>query len=126
MMEMSTSQKTRWCHLPTTLALPRTFQRFRKSRRMRKILQKYFSRLADDLEVYSAHAKRKTIEVEDVELLMKRCVGHLKHVFPKYKLFFFYFEWCIFIKIFLTLDSLTLQIDWRCHSFTFLIRSDVI
>ncbi|TTL88680.1 Glucose-fructose oxidoreductase domain-containing protein 2 [Bagarius yarrelli] len=36
------------------------------------ILQKYFDRLADDLEVYSAHAKRKTIEVEDVELLMRR------------------------------------------------------
>ncbi|KAB5558757.1 hypothetical protein PHYPO_G00020930 [Pangasianodon hypophthalmus] len=36
------------------------------------ILQRYFDRLADDLEVYSAHAKRKTIEVEDVELLMRR------------------------------------------------------
>ncbi|XP_060796720.1 centromere protein T isoform X2 [Neoarius graeffei] len=36
------------------------------------ILKKYFDRLADDLEVYSAHAKRKTIEVEDVELLMRR------------------------------------------------------
>lgn len=35
-------------------------------------LKKYFDRLADDLEVYSAHAKRKTIEVEDVELLMRR------------------------------------------------------
>ncbi|XP_076880038.1 uncharacterized protein cenpt [Brachyhypopomus gauderio] len=37
-----------------------------------EILRKYFSRLADDLAVYSAHAKRKTIEVEDIELLMKR------------------------------------------------------
>lgn len=37
-------------------------------------LQRYFDRLAEDLEVYSAHAKRKTIEVEDVELLMRRCV----------------------------------------------------
>ncbi|KAM9460930.1 LOW QUALITY PROTEIN: uncharacterized protein cenpt [Clarias gariepinus] len=36
------------------------------------ILQRYFDRLAEDLEVYSAHAKRKTIEVEDVELLMRR------------------------------------------------------
>ncbi|KAF7703431.1 centromere protein T [Silurus meridionalis] len=36
------------------------------------ILQRYFDRLADDLEAYSAHAKRKTIEVEDVELLMRR------------------------------------------------------
>ncbi|XP_062869090.1 uncharacterized protein cenpt isoform X3 [Trichomycterus rosablanca] len=37
-----------------------------------EILQKYFDRLADDLEAYSAHARRKTIEVEDVELLMRR------------------------------------------------------
>ncbi|KAI4872979.1 hypothetical protein NFI96_023667 [Prochilodus magdalenae] len=37
-----------------------------------EILQKYFDRLSDDLEAYSAHAKRKTIEVEDVELLMRR------------------------------------------------------
>ncbi|KAF4082774.1 hypothetical protein AMELA_G00131440 [Ameiurus melas] len=36
------------------------------------ILQRYFDRLAEDLEAYSAHAKRKTIEVEDVELLMRR------------------------------------------------------
>ncbi|XP_060720602.1 centromere protein T [Tachysurus vachellii] len=36
------------------------------------ILKRYFDRMADDLEVYSAHAKRKTIEVEDVELLMRR------------------------------------------------------
>ncbi len=27
-------------------------------------LKKYFERLADDLEAYAAHAKRKTIEVE--------------------------------------------------------------
>ncbi|XP_049329641.1 neurofilament medium polypeptide isoform X2 [Astyanax mexicanus] len=36
------------------------------------ILQKYFERLAEDLEVFSAHARRRTIEVEDVELLMRR------------------------------------------------------
>lgn len=35
-------------------------------------LKKYFERLADDLEVYATHAKRKTIEVEDFELLMRR------------------------------------------------------
>lgn len=35
-------------------------------------LKKYFERLADDLEAYAAHAKRKTIEVEDFELLMRR------------------------------------------------------
>lgn len=37
-------------------------------------LQRYFDRLADDLEAYSTHAKRKTIEVEDVELLMRRYI----------------------------------------------------
>uniref|UniRef100_A0A672JXC2 Centromere protein T-like n=1 Tax=Sinocyclocheilus grahami TaxID=75366 RepID=A0A672JXC2_SINGR len=37
-----------------------------------EILKKYFERLADDLEAYSTHAKRKTIEVEDFELLMRR------------------------------------------------------
>ncbi|ROJ30620.1 Centromere protein T [Anabarilius grahami] len=37
-----------------------------------EILKKYFERLADDLEVYATHAKRKTIEVEDFELLMRR------------------------------------------------------
>uniref|UniRef100_A0A9J8ABY1 Centromere protein T n=1 Tax=Cyprinus carpio carpio TaxID=630221 RepID=A0A9J8ABY1_CYPCA len=37
-----------------------------------EILKKYFERLADDLEAYAAHAKRKTIEVEDFELLMRR------------------------------------------------------
>ncbi|XP_051960045.1 uncharacterized protein cenpt [Xyrauchen texanus] len=37
-----------------------------------EILRKYFDRLADDLEAYAAHAKRKTIEVEDFELLMRR------------------------------------------------------
>ncbi|XP_073727590.1 uncharacterized protein cenpt isoform X2 [Misgurnus anguillicaudatus] len=37
-----------------------------------EILKKYFDRLADDLEVYATHAKRKTIEIEDFELLMRR------------------------------------------------------
>ncbi|XP_058613112.1 myb-like protein X isoform X2 [Onychostoma macrolepis] len=37
-----------------------------------EILKKYFERLADDLEAYATHAKRKTIEVEDFELLMRR------------------------------------------------------
>ena len=35
-------------------------------------MAKYFDHLADDLEAYATHAKRKTIEVEDVELLMRR------------------------------------------------------
>lgn len=37
-------------------------------------MERYFDRLADDLETFAAHAKRKTIEVEDVELLMRRFV----------------------------------------------------
>ncbi|XP_039618308.1 centromere protein T-like [Polypterus senegalus] len=35
-------------------------------------VEKYFDRLADDLEAYVHHAKRKTVEREDLELLMKR------------------------------------------------------
>jgi histone H3/H4 len=36
-------------------------------------MELYFDRLADDM-MFAAHAKRKTIEVEDVELLMRRFV----------------------------------------------------
>ncbi|KAG9336984.1 hypothetical protein JZ751_030002 [Albula glossodonta] len=39
---------------------------------LKDIMDKYFDRLADDLEAYATHANRKTIEVEDVELLMRR------------------------------------------------------
>ncbi|XP_037319093.2 protein IWS1 homolog A [Pungitius pungitius] len=39
---------------------------------LNEIMDKYFDRLAEDLETYAAHAKRKTIEVEDAELLLKR------------------------------------------------------
>uniref|UniRef100_A0A4W5M590 CENP-T/Histone H4 histone fold domain-containing protein n=1 Tax=Hucho hucho TaxID=62062 RepID=A0A4W5M590_9TELE len=39
---------------------------------LKEIMERYFDRLADDLEMFAAHAKRKTIEVEDVELLMRR------------------------------------------------------
>eukprot|EP00063_Salmo_salar_P056405 XP_014031240.1 PREDICTED: retinitis pigmentosa 1-like 1 protein isoform X3 [Salmo salar] len=39
---------------------------------LKEIMELYFDRLADDLEMFAAHAKRKTIEVEDVELLMRR------------------------------------------------------
>lgn len=35
---------------------------------------KFLVRLAEDLETYAAHAKRKTIEVEDALLLLKRFV----------------------------------------------------
>ncbi|XP_030620995.1 centromere protein T [Chanos chanos] len=56
-----------------------TFKHFAKTKVARDvypvimdIVQKYFDRLADDLEAYAAHAKRNTIEIEDVELLMRR------------------------------------------------------
>ncbi|XP_039991447.1 uncharacterized protein cenpt isoform X2 [Xiphias gladius] len=39
---------------------------------LKEIMDKFFDRLADDLETYAGHAKRKTIEVEDAELLLKR------------------------------------------------------
>eukprot|EP00064_Thunnus_orientalis_P006365 superscaffoldBa00000660_g6382 len=39
---------------------------------LKDIMDKFFDRLADDLETYAVHAKRKTIEVEDVELLLRR------------------------------------------------------
>lgn len=35
-------------------------------------MDKFFQRLAEDLETYASHAKRKTILVEDAELLLKR------------------------------------------------------
>ncbi|KAI3364841.1 hypothetical protein L3Q82_001030 [Scortum barcoo] len=35
-------------------------------------MDKFFERLAEDLETYATHAKRKTIEVEDAELLLRR------------------------------------------------------
>ncbi|XP_022056124.2 centromere protein T isoform X1 [Acanthochromis polyacanthus] len=35
-------------------------------------MDKFFDRLVEDLETYAAHAKRKTIEVEDCILLLKR------------------------------------------------------
>nr|XP_046201865.1 centromere protein T-like [Oncorhynchus gorbuscha] len=38
---------------------------------LKEIMELYFDRLADDM-MFAAHAKRKTIEVEDVELLMRR------------------------------------------------------
>ncbi|KAK5607137.1 hypothetical protein CRENBAI_006414 [Crenichthys baileyi] len=39
---------------------------------LNEIMDKFFARLAEDLETYAAHAKRKTIEVEDVKLLLRR------------------------------------------------------
>ncbi|XP_054455032.1 centromere protein T isoform X3 [Anoplopoma fimbria] len=39
---------------------------------LKEIMDKYFDRLAEDLETYAGHAKRTTIEIEDAELLLKR------------------------------------------------------
>ncbi|XP_027140713.1 FK506-binding protein 5 isoform X2 [Larimichthys crocea] len=39
---------------------------------LKETMDKFFERLAGDLEAYAHHAKRKTIEVEDAELLLKR------------------------------------------------------
>ncbi|XP_034426142.1 centromere protein T [Hippoglossus hippoglossus] len=46
-----------------------------------EVMDKFFERLADDLETYAGHAKRKTIEVEDVVLLLKR-QGHVNDKVP--------------------------------------------
>nr|XP_046232850.1 centromere protein T isoform X2 [Scatophagus argus] len=39
---------------------------------LKETMDKFFERLAEDLETYAVHAKRKTIEFEDAELLLKR------------------------------------------------------
>ncbi|KAM4524142.1 uncharacterized protein cenpt [Odontesthes bonariensis] len=39
---------------------------------LNEIMDKFFDRLVEDLETYASHAKRKTIEVEDAKLLLKR------------------------------------------------------
>ncbi|XP_052022851.1 centromere protein T isoform X2 [Apodemus sylvaticus] len=40
--------------------------------RVEKCLDKYFQHLCDDLEVFAAHAGRKTVTPKDLELLMRR------------------------------------------------------
>ncbi|EGW10112.1 Centromere protein T [Cricetulus griseus] len=37
-----------------------------------KCLDKYFQHLCNDLEAFSAHAGRKTVKLEDMELLLRR------------------------------------------------------
>ncbi|XP_067345259.1 centromere protein T isoform X2 [Channa argus] len=39
---------------------------------LKEIMDKFFERLAEDLETYAHHAKRSTIEIEDTVLLLKR------------------------------------------------------
>uniref|UniRef100_A0A3P9L5E3 CENP-T/Histone H4 histone fold domain-containing protein n=1 Tax=Oryzias latipes TaxID=8090 RepID=A0A3P9L5E3_ORYLA len=39
---------------------------------LNEIMNKFFDRMAQDLETYAAHAKRKTIDVEDAILLLRR------------------------------------------------------
>ncbi|KAM8877449.1 uncharacterized protein cenpt [Synchiropus picturatus] len=46
-----------------------------------EIMEQFFDRLMQDVETYAAHAKRKTIEVEDVVLLLKR-QGHVNDKVP--------------------------------------------
>ncbi|XP_056153752.1 centromere protein T-like [Lampris incognitus] len=48
---------------------------------LQKIMDRFFDRMAEDLETYCLHAKRKTIEVEDVVLLLKR-QGHVNDQVP--------------------------------------------
>ncbi|KAF6732046.1 Centromere protein T [Oryzias melastigma] len=45
------------------------------------IMDTFFDRMAQDLETYAAHAKRKTIEVEDAILLLRR-QGHVNDKVP--------------------------------------------
>ncbi|KAM4624481.1 uncharacterized protein cenpt [Polymixia lowei] len=48
---------------------------------LQEIMDKFFDRLVEDLETYCHHAKRKTIEPEDVELLLRR-QGHVNDKVP--------------------------------------------
>ncbi|XP_053722447.1 centromere protein T [Synchiropus splendidus] len=65
-----------------------TFKHFAKTRVsgdvypvLSEIMEQFFDRLMEDVETYAAHAKRKTIEVEDVVLLLKR-QGHVNDKVP--------------------------------------------
>ncbi|XP_059893570.1 centromere protein T [Gadus macrocephalus] len=65
-------------HLPKSYLMS-TFKHFAKTRvaadvfpALDNIVDAYFQRMALDLETYAHHAKRKTIEVADVELLLRR------------------------------------------------------
>ena len=38
---------------------------------LKEVMEKFFDRMVEDLEAYAKHAKRKTIDVEDVILLLR-------------------------------------------------------
>ncbi|XP_059180768.1 protein IWS1 homolog isoform X2 [Centropristis striata] len=77
----------------TEVALPKSyvmsvFKHFAKTKVsadvypvLKEIMDKYFDRMAEDLEAFALHAKRKTIEVEDAELLLRR-QGHVNDKVP--------------------------------------------
>ncbi|XP_061823821.1 uncharacterized protein cenpt isoform X2 [Nerophis lumbriciformis] len=48
---------------------------------LKETMDKFFDRMAEDLETFAHHAKRKTIEVEDVVLLLRR-QGHVNDKVP--------------------------------------------
>ncbi|XP_074518687.1 uncharacterized protein cenpt [Halichoeres trimaculatus] len=48
---------------------------------LQDIMDKFFKRMAEDLETFALHARRKTIEFEDVELLLRR-QGHVNDKVP--------------------------------------------
>ncbi|XP_061519991.1 uncharacterized protein cenpt [Phycodurus eques] len=48
---------------------------------IKETIDKFLERMADDLETFAVHAGRKTIEVEDVELLLRR-QGHVNDKVP--------------------------------------------
>uniref|UniRef100_UPI0037E8546C enolase-phosphatase E1 n=1 Tax=Semicossyphus pulcher TaxID=241346 RepID=UPI0037E8546C len=48
---------------------------------LQEIMDKFFERVAEDLETFAVHAKRKTIDVEDAELLLRR-QGHVSDKVP--------------------------------------------
>ncbi|CAL8306523.1 unnamed protein product [Boreogadus saida] len=71
-------KQARASHLPKSYLMS-TFKHFAKTRvatdvfpALDNIVDAYFQRMALDLETYAHHAKRNTIEVADVELLLRR------------------------------------------------------
>ncbi|XP_004431799.1 PREDICTED: centromere protein T isoform X2 [Ceratotherium simum simum] len=65
--------KTRLSHYAKLFSFYAKMPMERKALEMvEKCLDKYFQHLCDDLEVFAAHAGRKTVRPEDLELLMRR------------------------------------------------------